>query len=536
MAEQKVTELTQQLERLTKELETLKAENKNLRDSAAKPITLRDRLSVKDILGRSDEGLGLVNQTIGVAGWVKTLREQGSGTLAFIELSDGSQHKGVQVVADQTTTGFDDLVGVQGQKVGTGASLFVKGQVVKSPAKGQKVEIKALEVIILGTCNSAIYPLSKKGHSLEHMRTFGHLRPRSNTIGAMIRVRNALAYATHRYFQQNGFVYLNSPIITASDCEGAGEMFQVTTLLTESNLKKIKDGTLKELDFKEDFFKKPAFLTVSGQLSGEAYACALSKIYTFGPTFRAENSHTTRHLAEFWMIEPEVAFADLRDNMDLAEGYLKFCINAVLDDCKEDLEFLESLEQLLLKTDPEKDQKQYKSVKLRERLRSVASQSFERLTYDKAVEIVSEIHKKTPFKEIPSWGEELSTAHEKYLAGNHFKKPVIVTNYPKKFKAFYMRLNEDGKTVAAMDVLVPGMGEIIGGSQREERLDVLESRIKESGLDINSYTWYLDLRRFGTVPHAGFGLGFERLVCYCTGLDNIRDAIPFPRYPGHAEF
>jgi len=365
-----------------------------------------------------------------------------------------------------------------------------------------------------------------------------HLRARSNTIGAMARVRNTLAFATHKFFQEKGFYYLNAPIITASDCEGAGEMFQVTTLLSEANLQLIKEGKLKEIDYREEFFKKKAYLTVSGQLSGEAYACALAAVYTFGPTFRAENSHTPRHLAEFWMIEPELAFADLQDNMDLAEAYLKYCVQSVLQHCGDDLEFLESLEQRLYKKEDkeEKELKKFKEVLLRQRLTLSASQPFERISYSKAVEILAEIHKKHPFKDEPKWGAELATEHEKYLAATVFKKPLIVTDYPKGIKAFYMRMNDDEKTVAAMDVLVPGIGEIIGGSQREERLDRLENRMKELKLDLAPYSWYLDLRRFGSVPHSGFGLGFERLVLYCTGLDNIRDAIPFPRFVGHADY
>jgi len=392
-----------------------------------------------------------------------------------------------------------------------------------------------------------IFLYQRKKHTLEFLRTIGHFRQRSYIIASITRIRNSLAFATHLFFQQRGFYYINTPIITASDCEGAGEMFQVTTILKEkvSDIPVTQDG---KVDYSKDFFARPAFLTVSGQLNAEIYACAMGSVYTFGPTFRAENSNTSRHLAEFWMIEPEIAFADLNENMNVAEAYVKFTINYVLENNEYDLQFLENFEKEQLtervkelkkraketgeKLD--KDVKGFRGTPLRERLQLVANSDFGRVTYTEAVEILKTSGIK--FEQDVYWGLDLGSEHERWLAEKYFKKPVIVTNYPKSFKAFYMRLDEGGETVSAMDVLVPGVGELIGGSQREERLDVLLARIKEAGLEEHLYEWYLDLRRYGTVVHSGFGLGFERLVCYVTGIENIRESIPFPRYPGHSEY
>jgi asparaginyl-tRNA synthetase len=367
---------------------------------------------------------------------------------------------------------------------------------------------------VIGTCDPESYPMQKKRHTFEFLRTIAHLRPRTNTIGAVTRLRNALAYATHQYFQQKGFLYIHTPIITASDCEGAGKMFQVTTL----DLNNVPKNENKQVDSSKDFFGTPSFLTVSGQLNGEIYACAMSDIYTFGPTFRAENSNTTRHLAEFWMIEPEMAFADLNDNMDNAEGYLKFVLKYVLENCPEDMQFFDK----------------HVSNGLIERLKHVIETPFERTSYTFAVRILEKSNKAFEFP--VKWGADLQSEHERYLAEEYFGKPVIITDYPKEIKSFYMRQNEDGKTVAAMDILVPKIGEIVGGSQREERLDILEKRIKELNMPLDPYWWYLELRKYGTVPHAGYGVGFERLIQFASGMENIRDVIPFPRYPGNADF
>jgi len=482
------------------------------------------RFSVKEI---QENGLNQIDQDIVVAGWAKTIRLQGGGRFSFIELYDGSTYKGVQVIVDQSKPGFEE---VNGPNSGTGACIIVYGKIVKS--KGdltkQAVEILASEVELHGKCVPGDYPLAKSRIPLDALRSIAHLRPRANTIGAMARVRNSCAIATHLFFQSQGFLYVHTPVLTASDCEGAGEMFQVTTLFGNgeakvSDVPVVKEGPLAgKPDYSKDFFGKPAFLTVSGQLNGEMYATALSKIYTFGPTFRAENSHTSRHLAEFWMIEPEIAFADLEDNMDYAEAYLKFVIQYVLDHNREDLEFFD----------------QWVEKGLIARITHVLQTPFKRLTYTEAIEVLlkSIQAKEANFVEPVSWGIDLASEHERYLTEKVYKQPVILTNYPKEIKAFYMRLDADGKTVRAMDVLVPQIGEIIGGSQREERLEVLETRIKELGLDISVYKHYLDLRRFGSCVHSGFGLGFERLVMFVTGIQNIRDAIPFPRYPGHADF
>lgn len=492
-------------------------------------LTLRQRTSVVDVLG-DDRGKSKTGRTLLVAGWCKTLRLAEKDTLAFIQLTDGTSQIPLQVVADRTVDGWDQVL----SQMSTGCSFKTVGTIVESPADGQVVELKASSISILGECPSGTYPLAKKHHTLEYLRTIGHLRARTNTISAVARVRNALAVATHQYFQSRKFIYVHTPIITASDCEGAGEMFSVTSLLSDKG-KPVSPPLTKDgaVDYSLDFFKRPAFLTVSGQLNGEAYACALGSIYTFGPTFRAEDSMTTRHLAEFWMIEPEIAFADLDENMSIAEGYIKYAVQYVLEHCKDDMEFFEQAEKRLMKESKDKD---FKSEPLRARLEKLTvNEPFARITYTEAIDILqkSGVAFENP---CPNWGDDLKSEHERYLTEKVFKKPVIVTNYPKDLKAFYMRANDDGKTVACMDVLVPGVGEIIGGSQREERYSVLEERIKSVGMDPESYQWYLDLRRFGTVPHSGFGLGFERLVCYTTGIENIRDAIPFPRYVNHADF
>jgi asparaginyl-tRNA synthetase len=491
--------------------------------NTGEPNIFRERISVKDVVAREDKGVGLIDQKIVVCGWVKTSRIQGGGRFAFLEINDGSILGNIQVVVDKDVDGFKEA-----SESTTGASFFVQGTLVKGQGQ-QPVELRAEKCIQLGVCDGSKFPLSKKKHTLEYLRSHAHLRVRTNTIGAVSRVRNALSYATHKFFQSLGFNYVHTPLITASDCEGAGEMFAVTTLFTapkkgdeKPQARLTKDiPTVKETglpDYSQDFFGKPTFLTVSGQLNGENYACGLTNIYTFGPTFRAEVSHTTRHLSEFWMIEPEMAFCDLNDNINYAEAFLKFVVKFAIDNCAEDLAFFDKF---------------YENG-LVQRLKEVVDTPFVRITYTEAVEKL--IESKKEFKEKPVWGGDLSTEHERYLTEQIYKKPTVVTNYPKDFKAFYMRLNEDKKTVAAMDVLVPKVGEIIGGSQREERLDKLEEQIKVRNLSPVGYESYLDLRRFGSVPHSGFGLGFERLVMFTTGIENIRDIIPFPRYPGHAEF
>lgn len=449
-----------------------------------------------------------IGKKISVKGWIKSVRQ--SKNCTFIDLNDGSNFSGIQVVLDAGTPNYAQEIA----HLTTGASIQVDGELVKSLGKEQAVEIKADKVVLIGACPADEYPLQKKHHTLEYLRTIAHLRPRTNTIGAVARVRNALAYATHQFFQQRGFLYVMTPIITSADCEGAGQMFQVTTL----DLTNVPKNQEKKIDFAQDFFGKPAYLSVSGQLNGESYACALSDIYTFGPTFRAENSNTARHLAEFWMIEPEMAYADIYDNMECAESYIKFCIKEALERCPQDLAFFN----------------QHISPGLIERLEHILKEPFQRCTYTEAVAILEKSSKK--FEYPVSWGIDLQSEHERYLVEEHFKKPTILYNYPEKIKAFYMRNNEDGKTVAAMDVLVAGVGEIIGGSQREERYDNLVAKMKQFGLNEDDYWWYLELRKFGTVPHAGFGLGFERLVRLTTGMENIRDVIPFPRFPGNAEF
>jgi asparaginyl-tRNA synthetase len=474
------------------------------------------RVKIKDVLGMPGG-----KEEITVMGWVRTLRNN-----QFIALNDGSSNENLQVVLGLGL--FDEnLV----KKITTGTSIRAVGQLVVSPGKGQQVELKAAKVDILGLCDAEKFPLQPKKHNLEFLREIAHLRLRTNTFGSVFRVRHALAFAVHQFFNERGFVYLHTPIITASDAEGAGEMFKVTTLPFDETPR----NELGEVNFKEDFFGRATNLTVSGQLEGELAAMGFADIYTFGPTFRAENSNTTRHLAEFWMIEPEVAFNDLEDNMDLAESCVRYLIDYTLKNNRADLVFLD---QRLAEEEKQKPQAERIEMGLIEKLESVASQDFERITYTQAIDILlqSPAYKKNKFKYDLSWGTDLQSEHERYLVEKHFKKPVIVSDYPKEIKAFYMRQNEDGKTVAAMDILAPGIGEIVGGSQREERLDFLVKRMREMHIPIGQMEWYLDSRRFGTVPHAGFGLGFERMVQFVTGMNNIRDVIPFPRTPKNAEF
>ncbi|HIU30085.1 MAG TPA: asparagine--tRNA ligase [Candidatus Egerieisoma faecipullorum] len=446
-------------------------------------------------------------QEITVCGWVRTIRD--SKSLGFIDLNDGSYFKGIQVVFEEhAIPNFSEIT-----KQNVGAAFIVTGTLVLTPEAKQPFEIKANRIVVEGA-SSPDYPLQKKKHSMEYLRTIAHLRPRANTFSAAFRIRSAAAFAIHQFFHSRGFIYAHTPLISCSDCEGAGEMFRVTTLDLE-NLPRTEDGTV---DYSKDFFGKSAFLTVSGQLQGEAMAMAFGKIYTFGPTFRAEQSYTARHAAEFWMIEPEIAFADLNDDMKLAEDMIKYILNYILDTCPADLAFLN----------------QFYDKELIERLKFVASSEFGRVTYTEAISLLEPYNDKFEYKVY--WGCDLQTEHERCLTEQIFRKPVFVTDYPKDIKAFYMRLNDDGKTVAAMDLLVPAIGEIIGGSQREERLAYLERRIAELGLEKDSYEWYLDLRRFGGTKHAGFGLGFERLIMYATGIPNIRDVLPFPRTTGSALF
>jgi asparaginyl-tRNA synthetase len=457
-----------------------------------------------------------------VKGWVRTFRNN-----QFIALNDGSTNNNIQIVVDFENTDTALL-----KRITTGAAISVTGILIASLGKGQKVEVKATEIEILGDSDPEKYPLQPKKHSLEFLREIAHLRFRTNTFGAIFRVRNSLSFAIHQFFQERGFVYLHTPIITASDAEGAGETFHVTNF-DLANPPKTESG---EIDFSQDFFARPTNLTVSGQLEGELAAMALSDIYTFGPTFRAENSNTTRHLAEFWMIEPEMAFYDLNDNMDLAEALLKYVITYALDKNHEDIEFLS---QRLEAEEKQKPQAERSEMNLLQKLEFCLNNDFERVTYTEAIDILKEStpNKKKKFQYlVEGWGTDLQSEHERYLVEKHFKKPVILTDYPKEIKAFYMRQNDDGKTVRAMDVLFPGIGEMIGGSQREERLDKLEQRMDEMGIPKDELWWYLDTRRFGACPHAGFGLGFERLVLFVTGMGNIRDVIPFPRYPKNAEF
>ena len=474
-------------------------------------------MSIKDLL-QEKTNVGEVT----LRGWVRTFRSN-----RFIALNDGSTLANLQVVVDFENTPEETL-----KRITTGAAIEVKGKVVESQGKGQSIEVQATEITILGDSNPDEYPIQPKKHSLEFLREQAHLRVRTNAFGAIMRVRSTLAYAVHKYFQDNGFFYVNTPIITGSDAEGAGEMFRVTTLdpknppLTETG----------EVDYKKDFFGRETNLTVSGQLEGETFAMSLGKIYTFGPTFRAENSNTSRHLAEFWMIEPEMAFYDLTDNMNLAEDFIKYVLKYTLEVRREDIEFLN---QRFLEEEKTKPQTERSEMSLIEKLEFVIHNNFKRVSYTEAVEILKNCNhnKKKKFQYlIDEWGVDLQSEHERYLVEKHFGCPVILYDYPAKIKAFYMRLNEDGKTVRAMDILFPGIGEIVGGSQREERYDVLKQKIEDLGMDEQTLWWYLELRKFGTAVHSGFGLGFERLVLFTTGMTNIRDVIPYPRTPQSAEF
>lgn len=460
-------------------------------------------MRVKDILKSAE-----IQSTVTVEGWVKTKRELKA--FSFIEISDGSSMNGVQVIIDKDLEGYDDIL----KQLNTGASVTAEGLVVESPGKGQRIEVQASAVTVHGEADPETYPLQKKRHSFEFLRTIGHLRGKTNTLGAVMRIRNACATAIHQFFQEKGFIWAHTPVITASDCEGAGEMFAVTNF-DIANPKRDDQGAI---NYAEDFFGRPAYLTVSGQLEAEVMAMSFKDVYTFGPTFRAENSNTSRHLAEFWMVEPEMAFCDIIGDQDLAEEFLRYIFKYVLETCPEDMEFFNKrIDDSVLAT-----------------AQNIIDNEFARITYTEAIALLEKSSKKFEFP--VEWGIDMQSEHERYLAEELFKKPLIVTNYPKDIKAFYMRLNDDDKTVAAMDVLAPKIGEIIGGSQREERLDVLERRIKEMEIEADDLWWYLDLRRFGSVPHAGFGLGFERLVQFMTGMGNIRDVIPFPRTPLNAEF
>ncbi len=463
-------------------------------------------ISVSKALSGSVE----VNSKVEVRGWVRTRRDSKAG-ISFINVTDGSCQDPIQAVAPNTLANYQTQV----LHLTAGASVIARGTLVKSQGKGQSMELQADEIIVLGLVDDPeTYPIQPKQHTMEFLREVAHLRPRTNTFGAITRVRHHAAQAIHRFFHEEGFFWVNTPIITAADAEGAGQMFRVSTL-DLANLPRDDKG---KIDFKKDFFGKETYLTVSGQLNVEAYCMALSKVYTFGPTFRAENSNTTRHLAEFWMIEPEIAFADLNDDANLAERFLKYVFKAILNERGDDLKFFEERVQ--------------KGVIAR--LETFVSSPFERIDYTQAIEILKKSGKK--FEYQAEWGKDLQTEHERYLTEEHIGRPVVVMNYPEQIKAFYMRMNDDGKTVAAMDVLAPGIGEIIGGSQREERLDLLDARMRKMNLEPSHYNWYRDLRRYGSVPHAGFGLGFERLIVYLCGLQNIRDAIPYPRVPGGAEF
>lgn len=455
---------------------------------------------------RRPETIGRVVQ---LRGWVRTRRDS-KGGFSFIELNDGSCQGNLQIIAAKELPNYESVV----KHLHTGASVVIEGEVKASPAKGQATEVHASNVELVGDAPVESYPLQKKGHSFEFLRGIAHLRPRTNTFAAMARLRHRVSMTIHNFFDEQGFYYIHTPIITASDCEGAGALFRVTTLDLE-HLPRTPEQTV---DYTQDFFGKPAFLTVSGQLQVESFACSLGKVYTFGPTFRAENSNTPRHLAEFWMIEPEMAFYDLSDNMNLAEAFLKRIIHDVLELCVEDMQFFaERIDNDLLP-----------------RLQNVLEKPFLRLSYTEAISILEKSGKTWEYP--VGWGNDLQSEHERYLTEQYFQRPIILYDYPRTLKPFYMKVNDDGQTVRAMDVLVPGVGEIIGGSQREERADILELRMREQGLDLEGYQWYLDLRRFGTVPHSGFGLGLERVLLFLSGMANIRDVIPFPRTPGHAEF
>ena len=461
-----------------------------------------DSVIIKDLYRKSEN---YYSKEIKVSGWVRTVRD--SKTFGFIEINDGSFFKNLQVVFDNTLSNFDEIC-----KLTLSSSITVIGDLVKTENAKQPFEVKAKSVEIIALSDPE-YPLQKKRHSMEYLRTIAHLRPRTNTFNAVFRVRSAASYAIHKFFQENNFVYVHTPIITGSDAEGAGEMFNLNTFDLQ-NVDKLEDGTV---DFSKDFFGKPAHLTVSGQLNVETYAFAFRNVYTFGPTFRAENSNTVKHAAEFWMIEPEICFADLKDDMDLAENMLKYVINYVLENCPEEMEFFNNfIDKTLL-----------------ERLHNLVKSEFGRISYTDAVKELEKVNDKFEYK--VSWGTDLQTEHERYLSEQIFKKPVFVTDYPAEIKAFYMKLNPDGKTVAAADLLAPGIGEIIGGSQREDSLEILQNKIKDLNMDEQDYWWYLDLRKYGSVPHSGFGLGFERLIMYITGMQNIRDVIPFPRTPKNCE-
>lgn len=476
-----------------------------------------ERIRIKQLLTTTPS-----NQEVTVQGWVRTFRNN-----QFIAINDGSTIQNIQAVVDFNNTPEEIL-----KRITTGACISVKGNLVPSPAKGQAVEVRVNAIEILGDSDPEKYPLQPKKHSLEFLREIAHLRPRTNTISAVMRIRHAMAYAVHKFFNDRGFYYIHTPVITGSDAEGAGAMFRVTTLDAD-NPPRTEDG---KVDFREDFFGRETNLTVSGQLEGETYALALSDIYTFGPTFRAENSNTTRHLAEFWMIEPEMAFYDLQDNMQLAQEFLQYLVRYALENCADDLAFLDNRAKEEEKSKP---QDQRSELGLIDRLKFVSENDFQRLSYTEAIDILknSTPNKKKKFQFlVDQWGIDLQSEHERYLVEKHFKKPVILYNYPAAIKAFYMRQNDDGKTVAAMDVLFPGIGEIIGGSQREERYERLLARVNELNLPEKDLWWYLELRKFGSAPHSGFGLGFERLIVFVTGMTNIRDVIPFPRYPGSAEF
>jgi hypothetical protein len=469
---------------------------------------------IKEILTQKPEG-----QEVAVYGWVRTKRE--TKNLIFIQVNDGSCFASIQLTFDRDK-GIDAQTEKELSRITTGASIKAVGALIESPASGQAVEVAAKTIFVYGEASGETYPLQKKRHTFEFLRDIAHLRARTNTFGAVARVRNQMAFAVHTFFQEHGFQYVHTPLITASDCEGAGEMFQVTTLnmqeIIRKALKDKVDPATFAVDYKQDFFEREAYLTVSGQLEIETYATALSRVYTFGPTFRAENSNTTRHLSEFWMIEPEMSFFRLEDNMELAENFVVYLLKWALTHCREDLEFFNAqIKPGLIQT-----------------LEHVVQSKFTRITYTDAVKELEKHASEFEFK--PFWGCDLQSEHEKYLTEQVFKGPVIVTDYPKEIKAFYMKQNDDGKTVRAMDVLVPGLGEIIGGSEREDNLAALETRMTELGLDIKNYWWYLDLRRYGTVPHSGFGLGFDRLLLYVTGMANIRDVIPYPRTPKSAEF
>jgi asparaginyl-tRNA synthetase len=475
------------------------------------------RTKIKTLLGTPPEG-----QEVTVQGWVRTFRNN-----QFIAINDGSTIQNIQAVVDFANTDESLL-----KRITTGACVSVRGELIASPAKGQPVEVKVKSVEVLGDSDPEKFPLQPKKHSMEFLREIAHLRSRTNTFGAVMRVRHAMAFAVHKFFNDRGFYYIHTPVITGSDAEGAGAMFKVTTL-DLNNPPKDEKG---HIDYKKDFFGRETNLTVSGQLEGETYALALGEIYTFGPTFRAENSNTTRHLAEFWMIEPEMAFYDIQDNMQLAQEFMQFLVRYALEHCSDDLEFLNKRAQ---EEEQAKPQDQRSELGLIDRLKFVAENDFQRLSYTEAIDILKNCNpnKKKKFQYIiDQWGVDLQSEHERYLVEKHFKKPVILYNYPAAIKAFYMRQNEDGKTVAAMDVLFPGIGEIIGGSQREERYDRILKRVNELGLPEKELWWYLELRKFGSAPHSGFGLGFERLMLFVTGMTNIRDVIPFPRFPGNAEF